>query len=62
MVRLSQPVSSRVPPGAMAFGDLNDPTSEVSKLARGKRQYRLLGGTQYGPVGNLPKEGHGQRC
>jgi molybdopterin-containing oxidoreductase family iron-sulfur binding subunit len=37
------------PPGAMTFGDLNDPTSEVSRLARGKRQYRLLGDLNTAP-------------
>jgi molybdopterin-containing oxidoreductase family iron-sulfur binding subunit len=30
------------PTGAFAFGDLNDPHSTVSKLAKSKRRYRLL--------------------
>jgi molybdopterin-containing oxidoreductase family iron-sulfur binding subunit len=29
-------------PGAITFGDLNDPNSEVSKLAKSPRRYRLL--------------------
>jgi molybdopterin-containing oxidoreductase family iron-sulfur binding subunit len=29
-------------PGALIFGDLNDPNSRVSQLARNSRNYRLL--------------------
>ncbi|MDP2689451.1 MAG: hypothetical protein Q8P48_04995, partial [Deltaproteobacteria bacterium] len=31
------------PPGAVTFGDLNDPESRVSKLAKSSRGYALLG-------------------
>ena len=31
------------PPKAMVFGDLNDPNSEVSRLARSGRSTKLLG-------------------
>ena len=30
------------PPAALAFGDLNDPASRVSQLARSRRSFRLL--------------------
>jgi molybdopterin-containing oxidoreductase family iron-sulfur binding subunit len=30
------------PPGALVFGDLNDPDSQVSGLARSHRSFRLL--------------------
>lgn len=30
------------PPGALIFGDLNDPNSRVSQLARSRRSFRLL--------------------
>ncbi|MDP2688484.1 MAG: hypothetical protein Q8P48_00085, partial [Deltaproteobacteria bacterium] len=30
-------------PGAVTFGDLNDPESRVSKLAKSSRGYALLG-------------------
>ncbi len=38
------------PPKALAFGDLNDPSSEVSRLARSNRATKLLG-----ELGTLPK-------
>ena len=37
------------PANAMAFGDLNDRGSAVAKLARSKRQYRLLGDLNTAP-------------
>jgi len=30
------------PPGALLFGDLNDPESQASQLARSHRSFRLL--------------------
>jgi molybdopterin-containing oxidoreductase family iron-sulfur binding subunit len=30
------------PPSALVFGDLNDPTSRVSQLARSRRSFRVL--------------------
>jgi molybdopterin-containing oxidoreductase family iron-sulfur binding subunit len=30
------------PPGALVFGDLNDPSSQVNQLARSRRSFRLL--------------------
>ncbi|MBI4769607.1 MAG: 4Fe-4S ferredoxin, partial [Chloroflexi bacterium] len=30
------------PPGALVFGDLNDPDSRASQLARSHRSFRLL--------------------
>lgn len=38
------------PPGAMVFGDLNDASSQVSRLARSNRATKLLG-----ELGTLPK-------
>jgi Fe-S-cluster-containing dehydrogenase component len=38
------------PTKAMVFGDLSDPDSEVSRLARGNRGIKLLG-----ELGTLPK-------
>ena len=38
------------PPGALIFGDLNDPDSRVSQLARSHRAYRLLQEKGTGPA------------
>lgn len=40
------------PPGALVFGDLNDPNSRVSQLATSRRSYKLLGelGTDPGVI------------
>ncbi len=38
------------PPGAMVFGDLNDPASKVSRLSHSNRATKLLG-----ELGTLPK-------
>ncbi|PYV22975.1 MAG: hypothetical protein DMG24_15220, partial [Acidobacteria bacterium] len=38
------------PPKALVFGDLNDPSSEVSRLTRSRRATKLLG-----ELGTLPK-------
>ena len=40
------------PPGALVFGDLNDPESRVSQLARSHRSFKLLGelGTDPGVI------------
>jgi molybdopterin-containing oxidoreductase family iron-sulfur binding subunit len=40
------------PPGALIFGDLNDPTSRVSQLATSHRSFKLLGelGTDPGVI------------
>ncbi len=44
------------PPKALVFGDLNDPSSEVSRLARSNRGTKLLG-----ELGTLPKVTYLQR-
>lgn len=38
------------PPGALVFGDLNDPNSRVSQLAKDRRAYLLLGDLGTEPV------------
>ena len=38
------------PPSALVFGDLNDPTSRVSQLARSHRSFRLLDELGTGPA------------
>ncbi|MGE5571357.1 MAG: Fe-S-cluster-containing hydrogenase [Rhodospirillales bacterium] len=38
------------PAGAIVFGDLNDPNSRVSRLARDARQYRVLEELNVGPA------------
>jgi Fe-S-cluster-containing dehydrogenase component len=37
------------PPGALIFGDLNDPDSQAGKLERSHRSFRLLGELGTGP-------------
>ena len=44
------------PPKAMVFGDLNDPTSEVSRLAKSGRSTKLLG-----ELGTLPNVNYLER-
>ena len=44
------------PPKAMVFGDLNDPTSEVSRLAKSGRSIKLLG-----ELGTLPNVNYLER-
>jgi molybdopterin-containing oxidoreductase family iron-sulfur binding subunit len=38
------------PAGAIVFGDLNDPTSRIARLARDGRQYRVLEEINVGPA------------
>jgi len=44
------------PPKALVFGDVNDPNSEVARLAKSGRSVKLLG-----EVGTLPNVSYQQR-